>query len=170
MTRFSLIAIFTLMIGLFSLPVYSEEQDTPSIFEQLSGEWTSSGNAFGAPASSAMTWTQALGSKFYHLNYEIEMRRGPDQTAVFEGVAYYRALEDGSINGFWADNSGDLHPISAIIEGTCLISHWGVEGGKQGRTEYELLASGEMQVTDWIKVGEDWRQFNQNIFARGGDD
>jgi len=86
--------------------------------------------------------------------------------AVFEGVGYYQLGDGETLQAFWSDNSGDLHPIRAEREGEALISHWGVEGGKQGRTRYELLLSGDLQVTDWIRTSEGWRQFNQSTFTR----
>ncbi|NOX96224.1 MAG: hypothetical protein GXP04_14365 [Alphaproteobacteria bacterium] len=137
-----------------------------SILDRFSGEWASSGPAFGMPAQSAMGWAPALGNKFTRLNYRIEMMTEAGPESTFEGVAYYRASEDETFNAFWADNTGDLHPISATHEGDALISLWGVEGGKQGRTRYELFGKNEMQVTDWIKTPDGWRLFNQNIFLR----
>ena len=43
-----------------------------------------------------------------------------------------------------------------------------MDGHKQGRTRYELLDADRIEVTDWIKTPEGWRQFNQAIFARVG--
>jgi len=137
-----------------------------SILDRFSGEWTSAGPAFGMPAQSAMGWAPALGNKFMRLDYRIGMTTEAGDVSTFEGAAYYRTSEDETFNAFWADNTGDLHPISATQEGDALISLWGVDGGKQGRTRYELFGQDEMQVTDWIKTADGWRQFNQNIFLR----
>lgn len=148
------------------LTVQAAAAEAPgALIQQFAGAWRAQGTAFGAPAQSHIVWAPALGGKFVRLDYSIEMTR-ESGTTRFEGAAYYQ-LEDGeTVEAFWADNSGDLHPITASREGDALISLWGVEGGKQGRTRYELIASGEMQVTDWIKTPEGWRQFNQGLFVR----
>ena len=145
------------------------EKTEPSIFDLLAGEWISDGDAFGRPASTTMHWAPSLGGKFVQLDYKIVMQVGDDATSNFEGVAYYRDLEGDQFKAFWADNAGDLHPITAERDGSALIAHWGVEGGKQGRTRYELTASGDIAVTDWIKTDEGWRQFNHNIFVRASE-
>jgi hypothetical protein len=47
------------------------------------------------------------------------------------------------------------------------MSHWGREGGKQGRTRYQLADDGSITVTDWIKTPDgSWQQFNENVFVR----
>lgn len=155
-----------LIWALFAPFAAAAEPDVkPLIIERFLGEWRSDGPAFGAPAETRMVWTRALGGRFYRLDYRIEMRREAE-TSVFEGAAYYRAAGAGGAEGYWADNSGALHPIRAEEDGDALVSHWGVEGEKYGRTRYELSPSGEMQVTDWIMSAQGWRQFNQNTFER----
>lgn len=144
------------------------EAEEPLIIERFLGEWRSDGPAFGAPAETVMVWTRTLGGKFYRLDYRIEMRREAG-ASVFEGAAYYRAAGEDAAEGYWADNAGALHPIRAAEEKNALVSHWGVEGEKYGRTRYELSPSGRMQVTDWVMGPNGWRQFNQNTFDRAGE-
>lgn len=146
-------------------PAFAQQPDAAQLLEDFKGEWTSTDPAFGAPAQSAMRWSSALGEKFSRLNYRIEMNEG---ASVFEGVAYYRKAPGEKLTAFWADNSGDLHPITAVRDGQALVAHWGVEGEKQGRTRYELVSVDEIEVTDWIKTDEGWRQFNHNVFRRQG--
>jgi hypothetical protein len=148
-----------------SFSVAAAAEPPAALLEQFAGAWVSEGVAFGAPARSQMVWAPALDGRFQRIEYRIEMSResGP---STFEGVGYYQLGNGETLNAFWSDNSGDLHPIRAGREGNALISHWGVEGGKQGRTRYELLLSGDLQVTDWIKTSEGWRQFNQSTFER----
>lgn len=158
-------AALILLVAAAGFPAAAEKAE-PSIFDQLAGAWISDGPAFGAPAASRMQWQSSLDGKFTRLDYKIEMRSPEGTLSTFEGVAFYRAAGEHSIDAFWADNSGDLHPISAEHEGDALIAHWGVEGGKQGRTRYELSSVDEITVTDWIKTDEGWRQFNHNVFKR----
>lgn len=139
--------------------------DEQPFLDRFIGAWTSNGDAFGGPAQSMMIWAPAFDGKFTRLEYRIEMQRG-EKTPVFEGVAYYQAADGPEWRAFWADNSGDLHPIRAERDGDALVAHWGVSGGKEGRTRYELTAAGEIIVTDWIKTAEGWRQFNRNMFTK----
>jgi hypothetical protein len=136
----------------------------PKIFEALEGEWSAEGKAFGADAKSRMEWTPALDGKFFRVDYRIEMTRDGG-AQVFEGVGHYQPQGESGARGFWADNSGDLHPITAIVSDDVIISHWGVAGGKQGRTEYRLKDGGVL-VTDWILTPEGWKQFNQAAFKK----
>ena len=160
------VVIILIVIGALVAPAASGKDAEHSIFELLQGEWRSSGPAFGAPATSRMIWAPALDGKYYRLDYRIEIQPDQGTASRFQGIAYYRDTGENEVDAFWADNSGDLHPISAERDGDALIAHWGVVGAKQGRTRYEFLASGNIEVTDWIKTAEGWRQFNQNVFAR----
>lgn len=139
-----------------------------ALLDRLEGDWVAAGEAFGAPADSQMRWTPTLGGKFMRLEYRIEMRPAGKEPSVFEGVAFYDRV-DGE-RAFWADNSGDLHPIRAETDGAALIAHWGVAGAKQGRTRYEATVEGKVAVTDWLLTKEGWRRFNATTFERRKDD
>ena len=141
-------------------------EQTDHFLVKFLGEWRSDGDAFGSPAESKMIWGFTLGARFVQLDYQVLIKKEPSLVNVFQGVGYYKNSDTDEFAAFWADNSGDLHPIIAYREGDALISNWGVEGGKQGRTRYELLGVELMEVTDWIKTGDGWRQFNQNTFER----
>lgn len=149
---------------LVTTSVLAEAKKADEQLEAFVGVWVSSGPAFGAPAKSTMRWVPDLNGNFLRLNYRIEMQSSDAPMAVFEGVAYYKNSTDGKLRAFWADNSGDLHPITADWDGDALVSDWGVAGKKQGRTRYQLIRYDEMAVTDWIKTDEGWRQFNHNVF------
>lgn len=137
-----------------------------SQFKAFLGEWASDGAAFGQKAHSTMKWTDTLDGAFIRLEYQINMENSEGKKSRFEGVAHYKVSNSPSIKGYWADNTGDLHPISAVFEGTGLMAHWGVEGGKQGRTRYNLVSADTIDVTDWIKTADGWKQFNHNSFKR----
>ena len=154
---------FVVVIG---SSVSAQSQSSAPIIEQLSGTWVSGGDAFGVPARTTMRWEETLGGKFFRLDYRIEMQREGGAPSVFEGVAYYRHAGNEAYTAYWADNGGELHPIKGEREGNALIAHWGAEGAKQGRTRYQLLPNGAVEVTDWIKTAEGWRQFNKNSFVR----
>lgn len=164
-----LIAPITAAIALVASA--AADSDAPGavvMLDRLEGAWVSDGDAFGAPARSDMIWDLALDGQFARVDYRIVMRPGGDVIRTFSGVGYYDRIK--GVAGFWADSSGDLHPIRAVAEENALVAHWGAEGGKQGRTRYEILSSGEVEVTDWVLREGEWRQFNKNIFARAPRD
>ena len=166
------ISAFIFLFLLMTSIMPAQAQKATKWLRPLRGEWTSADPAFGFPAHSTMQWSLALDGKFSRLNYRIEMQTGDgsesdeNATAVFEGVAYYQFLDPFNLRAFWADSSGDLHPISADWDGEALVADWGRVGEKQGRTRYELIKHDEMAVTDWIKTDEGWRQFNHSVFRR----
>lgn len=158
--------VYTVVLTTILLSTLVAQAQSDSLLPKFIGAWQSDGMAFGAQANSTMTWAPSLDGQFVRLDYKIEMQRAGDETQVFQGVAYYKVADGNMYRAFWADNTGDLHPITAEREGDALVSHWGVTGGKQGRTRYELLAPDRMEVTDWLKTGDGWRKFNQNVFSR----
>ncbi len=162
-----MIRMLSFLIGtMFWLFQPAAAESTSALLAQFKGEWRSDGSAFGGAAESEMIWAPALNGKFFRLDYRVAVTRDDGAAFTFEGVAHYRLANDETLTAYWADNSGDLHPIRAEREGDALLSHWGVEGGKQGRTRYALLPTGEIEVTDWIKTTDGWRQFNQNQFTK----
>lgn len=163
--RYFCTMICALLVGFLS-PVQADEAGPLGLLETFEGEWRSSDPAFGGPAQTVMQWSRTLDGKFMRLDYRIEMRPDTDDASVFEGVAFYRLENADELRAFWADNSGDLHPIRAERRDNGLHVEWGVEGGKQGRTLYDMIAPGEVEVTDWIKTDDGWRQFNHNAFTR----
>lgn len=140
--------------------------DFAGLLDRFEGEWTSNGPAFGGEAASTMIWAPTLNTKFFRLDYSVAVTREDGAGFAFKGIAHYQLGDEESLSAYWADNSGDLHPIHAERDGDALVAHWGVDGAKQGRTRYELLPSGEIDVTDWIRTTEGWRQFNRNRFVK----
>lgn len=161
-----MVRLVTLVCLLVLAFVPARADDPVDLMERFAGEWTSGRDALGGPAHSIMRWSPALNGRFMRLDYSVESAADANRKFLFQGAAYYRLAPGETLQAFWADNAGDLHPIRAERDGDALIAHWGVEGLKQGRTRYELLEGGDMQVTDWIRTGEGWRQFNENRFAR----
>lgn len=155
-----------LLFLLLLLPAWPGSAQNDLTLAPFLGHWQSDGDAFNAPARSTMRWTATMKDKQVRLDYRIEIQPDTEQSSVFEGVAYYRDTGQSSLRAFWADNSGDLHPIVASFDGEALTAHWGVAGAKQGRTRYRLTGEDEIQVTDWVLTDDGWRQFNDNRFVR----
>lgn len=158
-----LASLITVLIGLLSL---SSNAQADALFQRLEGKWLSVSGHSDNRLEDTMTWTSTLNGKFHLLKYRIWLAQDTGEAVKFEGIAYYRSDDSRELDAFWADSSGDLHPIVAERSGDTLLSHWGQEGGKQGRSRYKLLAPDEIEVTDWIRVGDEWREFNRTIFKK----
>ncbi|WP_262694386.1 hypothetical protein [Kordiimonas aquimaris] len=130
------------------------------------GDWQSNGDAFGRPAVSTIKFAPAFGGKLVHLQYNINIITNGTPTPAFSGVAYYKQLTDDRYQAFWADIEGSIHPIASTLEGQALTSIWGTEETRLGRTRYEILSDGTMRITDWARVDDEWKQFNDNVYKR----
>lgn len=158
----ALAALFQFTIA--GVAVASENDD--ATLADFTGDWESKGITFGRPAHSILRWHPALNDKFMRVEYEIKSADKPEAQLIFKGLGYYQMSGGGFHSAFWADSSGDLHPINAKIKGRTLVSTWGVAGGKLGRTHYQLNTAGQIEVTDWLLHEDGWKQFNHNIFSR----
>lgn len=146
-----------------ALPAKAEDEQ---LLVGFIGEWQSNGDAFGRPALSTISFTPVFEGKFVHLEYAIKIIEGDTLLPAFSGAAYYKHVSGDQYQASWADSEGSIHPITATLNGQALTSLWGTENTRQGRTRYEILGDGTMRITDWAGVGNDWRQFNQNVFSR----
>ena len=165
-------AFLKIMVGLAALFQFAiagvavgSENDQARLAD-FAGDWESNGITFGQAAHSILRWHPALNGKFMHVEYEIKSADNLDAQPIFKGLGFYQMSGKTSLKAFWADSSGDLHPITARIKGRTLVSTWGVAGGKLGRTHYKLNRAGQMEVTDWLLHEDGWKQFNHNIFSR----
>jgi len=129
----------------------------------LVGEWTAPCDAWGTPAQCRLTWSAGHHAKQYRLGYLISAKEG--RKTLFEGSATYQS-GDASLEGFWADSNGALHPIFARWEGGELISHWGHPSTEQGRSHYKLNGDDSLTVTDWVLTREGWREFMRVEYRR----
>lgn len=171
--KHQIIAITFLSLGLFG-PAMADSAspgtaENEAIFQSFVGLWVSNEPAFGMSAETTMVWAPTLGGKFYRIDYRIEMQGPSEEISVFEGIGFYPAGKGKTFKAFWADNTGDLHPISAEHEGNVLTVIWGRPETELGRTRYELISPDQMKVTDWILTPDGWQQFNQKNLTRTGE-
>ncbi len=158
------------IISLMMLPMIAITARADEIlFLEMMGHWESDQPVFGSPAHTRLDIQSTLDNKFMRLDYSIESELAEGQRSRFEGVAYYRRELSGEVAGFWADNSGFLHPIRIVQDEHLLTATWGEAGAKQGRTEYRIIDENTISTTDWILAAEGWRQFNQNEYRRSKD-
>lgn len=159
-----------LAITILMAPAIAAEDE--AIFSTFVGKWQAKGAAFGAPSTSDMQWIDSeLGGRFLRLDYQINRVTPKGPQPIFVGIAYYQKPTatkslNQEIKAFWADTNGNLHPVSASVEGNALIALWGTPTTEQGRTRYQIIDQNTVEVTDWVKTPEGWQQFNQTAFSR----
>lgn len=151
-----------LLMAVAAVPAMAE-QEAP-VLERMAGTWTATGNSFGPNVKSRMVWSRTLDDQFHRIDYQIMIN--PEKAQTFTGVGHYKAGSERRTTGYWADNSGDLHPLSVEIEDNAIVTIWGVAGKKQGRTEYRLVNTNRAIVTDWLLTQSGWREFNRAEFVR----
>lgn len=135
--------------------------------KDLKGEWSADGKAFGMPAKISMSWQPSLEDKFMHLIYKMEMRSQDGKTQVFEGTAFYKPSGDNQLKATWFDSGGEMHPITATVEGTTLTSIWGTPETKLGKTTYQIIDGNKVEIVDSIRKSDGtWKEFNRNTVQK----
>lgn len=160
-----------LLIGLVALMTFSAHAQsstaTSSILTRLEGHWQSTGTSFGNTADITMVWQPILQNAFMQISYTITMHTPKNGDQVFEGSGLYRQDSVHHYTATWADSQGELHPITAVDDGTMLSSQWGVSGKKLGKTLYRFADDNTVEVVDFIqKKDGSWKEFSRNIFKR----
>lgn len=126
------------------------------------GKWVGSGTLYNTEATFSMEWEQVLNKQFYRLSFTNALNNG---TFSMKAHGYYK-VEGSSITGQWFDTRGVSFPLKGTIDKRKLIIYWGTSDFEQGRTEYSLLASGEMEVTDFVLRNKEYAQFGKANYQR----
>lgn len=134
---------------------------------RLSGSWKGEGRIFGAPAKAGMRWEPILGGKFVSLTWRNEWKGQDGKPQVFEGQGVYKALTDGTCNGWWFDSRGMVLPIESTFDETVLNSNWGSPETESGRTTYRLVDESQVEVVDSVRMKDgSWREFARYLFRK----
>ena len=155
--------ILTLMI---SVGAAAQESERPPGPEALMGEWRGDCDAWGTAARCELDWGDGLHAD--HMTVRYAILHGESGEAIFLGDGVYRVGAD-ALDGYWSDSGGAIHPLAATWDGATFTTHWGTAGAAQGRTRYQLLDDGTLQVTDWALREDGWRQFMDVTYQRTGD-
>ena len=135
--------------------------------EFLYGEWAGTGKTSGLASEITLTWQLTLGGRFTTIQLHNRMSDERGQQFVFEGIGYYQADDEHHFSGVWVDSRGDIHPLTAALEGQSLLATWGTEETELGRSVYRLRPDGDLEVTDSVMNEEgEWRVFGQHILER----
>lgn len=157
-------AIAAALLLTAAVPVDGDERVPPSDARDLLGSWSTDCDAWGTPAWCTLVWAEGLHASQLTVDYRIEARA--DGAAIFSGKGVYRVLGGNSLDGYWHDSGGAIHPLAAAWGETVLMTHWGIAGSKQGRTRYRITDAGQLEVTDWVLGESEWRQFMQVTYDR----
>ncbi|HSD68586.1 MAG TPA: hypothetical protein VLB07_03485 [Woeseiaceae bacterium] len=138
--------------------------------DYLHGTWEGSGATSGMASSVRFTWGPALGGRFTTLHIHNRMTGEDGREYLFEGAGYYQQSaepDSDTLTGVWVDSQGDILSLRATLDDRTLIAHWGIEGTKQGRSEYRLLPDGTLEAVDSIRTDSgEWREFGRARLAR----
>ena len=163
---------FVLLPAVHLLLVFSSgyAQSTEPLVNRFSGIWRGEGKAFGMTARLDMKWEQVLENKFVRLSLRNEMQNANGQKRVFEGHAYYQpvgAVTDGKYEARWFDSRGVSFHIKAQTEGDTLVAFWGSPETEQGKSVYQVVGPGKMEVVDSVRQKDGtWREFGRFIVHR----
>lgn len=167
--------IFVVGFLILSISTMAQAESTPKskmstsndFLKRFIGTWKGKGKVAGLDSKVVMIWENTLDNKFVKLSFRNEMKRKDGVTQLFEGVAYYKAIDDQKFQASWFDSGGEFHPIDARIEENSLNSLWGTEATKLGRTIYRLVAEKKMEVVDSIRLKDGtWREFGRVVYER----
>ncbi len=140
---------------------------TNDFLKSFLGTWKGAGKVMGLESKIDLVWETVLDGKFVKISSRIEMKKKDGGTQIFEGVAYYKAIDEQKYQGNWFDSGGDALPIDARIEGNALNALWGTEETKLGRTIYRLVDEKNMEVVDSIRLKDGtWREFGRVVYVR----
>ncbi len=130
----------------------------------LTGRWNGQGTALGNQSEATLEATPALAGKFIELRYRFHPLANPQ--AAFEGRALYRPSEDGTWSARWFDSRGVTFPIQAVLAGETLTAEWGEEGSERGRTVYQGLDDGRLEIVDLVRRADgEYREFARHILS-----
>ena len=155
---------------LFFLFVSAPDAGALHPLDYLHGTWEGSGRTSGMASSVRFTWGPALGGRYTSLQIHNRMTGENAQEYLFEGIAYYQQsgeLNEAVLTGVWVDSQGDILSLRATVDDRTLVAHWGIEGNKQGRSEYRLLPDGALEAVDSIRTESgEWQEFGRSRLAR----
>jgi hypothetical protein len=158
----------TLVASLAAAPTLlaQEEPSTAGVFERLEGVWSGSGTLFGRPAGFGMEWRLEWDRRIATLRFDNAfVAEDGARTPVLEAVAYYRARGGGEARGTWIDSRGEILALRFEAGDSTLTVHWEADT-ESGRTEYLLVEEDVLEVMDFVRSGDDWREFGRALYRR----
>lgn len=132
-----------------------------SFMNKLQGGWIGTGQLMKRDSHVELEVEPTLGRPLFKLNWRNVVTSDP--RVLFEGMAMYEDLGQGSLNAMWWDNGGAKHSIQAAANETSMTSLWGANG----KTVYTLLPKGGLEVVDSTKAKDGtWSEFGKATLRR----
>ena len=134
------------------------------------GHWASTCEFFGATAQCELEWRAGLHPSLVEMQFTVldspaSIGNETEAGLMFKGRSVLKQ-EEGAFRGFWQASNGDIHPLFARLESGTLTSYWGEAATELGRSEYQLLEDGSLQVKDWVLTDEGWQLFMEVEYQR----
>lgn len=130
---------------------------------QLRGDWSGEGTAFGANATVKQKWEWVLAQKFFRLTLRYEVKTANGGTQLFEGHGYYKPKGNSLYEGQWFDVQGNQYPLRSGVEAGAMTAEWGIPGKVEGRSVYRLIDAGKrLESIDSLKQKDgSWKEFSR---------
>ena len=130
----------------------------------MQGNWAAPCLFFGNEAQCHLEWRSGQHDSLLEMTYTVSTT-GDEPRALFNGKSTLKRDAE-TFRGYWSASNGAMHPVFARLDGAQLESHWGDASTEQGRSRYQLTASGQLHVTDWVLTDEGWRLFMEVEYTR----
>jgi hypothetical protein len=132
-----------------------------SFLTRLRGGWIGTGQLMKSDAHVELHVDPGVHPTIFNLSWRSVVAGDP--RSLFEGAAVYKDQGKGELTATWWDSRGATHPIRASVTENAMTSNW----GENGRTVYQLLPSGELEVVDSVKRPDGaWGEFARATLKR----
>ena len=132
----------------------------------------------GTEASFKMKWDWTLDNKFLYLEFQNSWKPSNRENVtrtgktvlkgdvVLKAKAYYKPITNTEFEGTWFDSRGITFPVRGTLKDQLFTVIWGSEDTEQGKTEYLLLPSGQIEVKDYILNNGKYAQFGNAVYSK----
>jgi hypothetical protein len=148
--------------------IVGSQAGTPTALDRLAGRWQGKGSVSGRVVRAELEFRPVLERRFVRLEYNFVAEGAPLGTPgnPFSGHAYYGACV-AECAGHWFDSLGTAYVLKATQNSDVLTSEWSDGTTIKGKTEYRLVGSTGLTVTDWTRTAAgEWRQFGLVTYER----
>lgn len=151
------ILVLTMLLGISTNFSYAQIPKT------FLGEWKGTGTLMGNKANFEMKWEQVLNDQFLKLTFENGFSDG---SFSMQANAYYQLKSDGTFTGYWFDSRGISFPLKGIHSSASITTEWENSGIEKGQSEYKILESGEIQVSDFVFRDGTYQKFAEATYQQ----
>ena len=136
------------------------------LIDKFIGSWSGKGLLFGMEAEFTMKWERVLQKQFVHLIFQNSFKDSEGHERIFKAQAFYKFNDENQFQGSWFDSRGMTFPLKANIGDSALTTLWGSPETEEGKTIYQLVGDGKLDVNDFILKEGQWKKFGHAIYHR----